>query len=454
MKRAFEYRFYPAPAQEWELLRTFGCVRLVCTRALDARTDAGCQRRERVDHVQMSALLTGWKKSGEYAFLDEVPSVPLRQCLRHLQGAFASFWEKRAKYPRFKSREHGKASAEDTRSAFRWRDGRLTLAKMSEPLDVRWSRPLPEGAEPSTVTVSRDSAGRRHVSILMETTVEHLPTASTAVGVEAGITTLLTLSTGEKIANPKYGDRDRRRLAKAQKALVRKQKGSKNRIKARLRVARIHARIADRRRDHLHKVGTRLVRENQTIVVEDLAVRNTVKNSRLARAISDASWAELRTMLDHKARWYGRRLVAIDRWFPSSKTCSACGDLLDRLPLTIRTWACRCGTVHDRDINAARTVLAAGLAVTACGDGVRPTRHQSARQLSKPPSEGRNRNCRARARWGVPLLQQGEEVKRREYPSVSRACGCRSGSACRAADRRARGTRGARSACPASSRRR
>ncbi|MDX3661658.1 RNA-guided endonuclease TnpB family protein [Streptomyces sp. ID05-26A] len=375
VKRAFKYRFYPTPAQEQELLRTFGCVRLVYNRALEARTDAWYQRRERVNYVQTSALLTGWKKSGECAFLNEVSSVPLQQCLRHLQGAFASFWEKRAKYPRFKSRKRGKASAEYTRSAFRWRDGELTLAKMTEPLDIRWSRPLSEDAEPSTVTVSRDSAGRWHVSILVETTVERLPPATTAVGVDAGITTLLTLSTGEKIANPKHGDRDRARLAKAQKALARKQKGGKNRIRARLRVARIHARVADRRRDHLHKVSTRLVRENQTIVIEDLTVRNMVKNARLARAISDASWAELRAMLDYKAQWYGRRLVAIDRWFPSSKTCSACGHLLDRLPLNIRSWACRCGTVHDRDINAARNILAAGLAVTACGDGVRPTRH-------------------------------------------------------------------------------
>uniref|UniRef100_UPI001E2D986D RNA-guided endonuclease InsQ/TnpB family protein n=1 Tax=Saccharothrix sp. NRRL B-16314 TaxID=1463825 RepID=UPI001E2D986D len=190
----------------------------------------------------------------------------------------AAFWEKRSRYPRFKSRKRGRASAEYTRSAFRWRDGRLTLAKMAEPLDVVWSRPLPEGAEPSTVTVSRDPAGRWHVSILVETTVDHAPPTDRVVGVDAGITSLLTLSTREKITNPRHERRDRERLARAQRALARKQKGSANRAKTRLRVARVHARITDRRRDLLHKLTTRLVRENQLVVIEDLAVRNMLRN--------------------------------------------------------------------------------------------------------------------------------------------------------------------------------
>jgi putative transposase len=254
-----------------------------------------------------------------------------------------------------------------TRSAFRWREGRLVLAKMAEPLDIRWSRPLPEGAEPSTVTVSRDAAGRWHVSLLVDTSVAHHAQINTAIGVDAGVSTLLTLSTGEKITNPGHDRRDRARLAK-------KQMGSNNRAKARLRVARVHARSADRRRDHLHKLSARLVRENQTIVIEDLSVRNMVRNRSLARAVSDASWSELRSMLEYKAAWYGRELIAVDRWFPSTKTCSQCGVLLDSLPLQMRAWTCRCGAVHDRDINAAENVLAAGRAVTACADGVRPTR--------------------------------------------------------------------------------
>jgi len=190
-----------------------------------------------------------------------------------------------------------------------------------------------------------------------------------------GLTALVTLSTGEKIPNPRHERADRRRLAMAQRALSRKQKGSNNRAKARLRVARVHARIADRRRDVPHKLSTRLVRENQTIVLEDLAVRNMVKNRSLARAISDASWSELRSMLKYQAVCYGRTVMAVGRWFPSSKTCSKCGYLLTTLPLGVREWTCPgCGVVHDRDVNASRVLLAAGRAVTACGDGVRPTR--------------------------------------------------------------------------------
>ena len=168
VKRAYKYRFYPTVQQAEELSRTFGCVRKVYNLALAARTEAWYQRAERVSYVQSSAMLTEWKRSDDLAYLGEVSSVPLQQALRHLQGAFAAFWENRARYPRFKSRKRSRSSAEYTRSAFRWRDGQLTLAKMTEPLDIRWSRPLPGGAQPSTVTVSRDSAGRLFVSLLCE----------------------------------------------------------------------------------------------------------------------------------------------------------------------------------------------------------------------------------------------------------------------------------------------
>jgi putative transposase len=251
------------------------------------------------------------------------------------------------------------------------------LAKVAEPLDIRWSRPLPEGVEPSTVTVSQDAAGRWHVSMLCDDTIAPAPATTGAVGIDAGITSLVTLSTGEKITNPRHERRDRERLAKAQRELSRKEKGSKNREKARRKVAKVHARIADRRRDHLHKLTTRLVRENQTIVIEDLTVRNMLKNHKLARAISDASWTELRSMLEYKAAWYGRDLVAVDRWFPSSKLCGACGTIRMKLSLNVREWTCDCGATHDRDVNAARNILADGLSVIACGDGVRPQRESS-----------------------------------------------------------------------------
>ncbi|MFG2950968.1 RNA-guided endonuclease InsQ/TnpB family protein [Streptomyces adustus] len=375
MKRAFKYRFYPTDTQAAELSRTFGCVRKVYNLALAARTEAWA-RQERVNYNQTSAMLTAWKKTDELAYLSDVSSVPLQQALRHLQVAFTHFFAKRAKHPRFKSRKKSRNSAEYTASAFRFRDGRLTLAKMRDPLDIVWSRPVPEGTQPSTVTVSQDSAGRWFVSLLCEdASVGPLPATERAVGVDLGLDHLLTLSTGEKIANPRHERRDRARLAKAQRHLARKASGDgANRAKARRKVARIHARITDRRRDHLHKLTTRLVRENQTIVIEDLTVRNLLRNHNLARAISDAAWHKLRSMLEYKARWYGREVITVDRWFPSSKLCSACGSLQGKMPLHVRTWTCDCGTTHDRDVNAARNLLAVGLTASVCGAGVRPQR--------------------------------------------------------------------------------
>ncbi|MGW5236158.1 RNA-guided endonuclease InsQ/TnpB family protein, partial [Streptomyces nodosus] len=367
VKRAFKYRFYPTDKQAAELSRTFGCVRLVYNKALEERTSAWYGEQRRVSYVQSSAALTEWKRAGELAFLAEVSSVPLQQALRHLQAAFANFFARRAEYPRFKSKKKSRASAEYTRSGFTWREGRLTLAKMSDPLDIRWSRPLPEGARPTTVTVSRDAAGRWFVSMLCDATIVPAPVTTAAVGIDAGITSLVTLSTGEKVANPKHERKDRARLAHAQRTLSRKAKGSNNRAKARRKVARVHTRIADRRRDFLHKLSTRLVRENQTVVIEDLTVRNLLKNHTLARAVSDASWTELRSMLEYKCAWYGRELVVIDRWFPSSKLCGNCGTVREKLPLNVREWTCGCGTVHDRDVNAARNILAHGWAKQAGG---------------------------------------------------------------------------------------
>ncbi|WDV55154.1 RNA-guided endonuclease TnpB family protein [Streptomyces coeruleorubidus] len=405
VKRAFKYRFYPTDAQAAELSRTFGCARKVYNMALAARTEAWA-RQERVNYNQTSAMLTEWKKTEELAYLNDVSSVPLQQALRHLQTAFTHFFAKRSKYPRFKSRKKSRRSAEYTTSAFRFRDGRLTLAKMSGPLNIVWSRPLPEAMMPSTVTVSQDSAGRWFVSLLCEdSSVKPLPPNGGVVGIDAGLDHLLTLSTGEKITNPRHERRDRMRLGKAQRELSRKKKGSKNREKARRRVARVHARITDRRRDHLHKITTRLVRENQTLVIEDLTVRNLLRNGRLARAISDAAWAEFRSMLEYKANWYGREVITVDRFFPSSKLCSACGALQDRMPLHVRAWTCdRCGTTHDRDVNAANNLLAAGLAASACGAGVRPQRRTpSGQSATKQEVDGATRR--------TPLLRAGEEVK-------------------------------------------
>lgn len=381
MQRAFRYRFYPTPEQESLLRRTIGCCRLAYNKALAARTEGFFQRGERISYAQTDKMLTAWKKEESLHFLNEVSSVPLQQALRHLQTAFGNFWDKRTGYPTFKKKRGG-GSATYTRSAFRFRDGQVFLAKCSEPLPIRWSRQLPEGAEPSSVVVSLHPSGRWHISLKVDDpTVQPLPPVERSIGLDMGISALVTDSDGNTIANPRTLDRLRKQMRQAQKALSRKVKGSNNRHKARTRVARLHARIADIRQDNLHQLTTRLIRENQTIVVEDLNIRGMVKNHKLARAISDASWSELIRQLSYKAEWYGRQLVKVDRWLPSSKVCSACGHQLERLPLSVRSWQCpSCGTSHDRDHNAARNILAAGLAVQACGASVRPSRQKAGRQ--------------------------------------------------------------------------
>lgn len=385
VKRAFKFRFYPTDVQAAELTRTFGCVRFVYNLALEARSEAWRLHGERITYNTTSAMLTLWKQTDELAFLNDVAAVPLQQVLRHLQSAFVAFWDKRARYPRFKSLKKSRASAEYSRSGFRYHDGQLTLAKLAEPLKVVWSRPLPEGIQPSTVTVSCDRAGRWFVSLLCDDPgVESPPVTDAAVGIDMGLASLAVLSTGEKILNPKHEVREQIRLARAQRRLARKAPGDgENRKKARRAVARIHCRIADRRSDYLHKVTTRLVRENQTLVIEDLKVRGMVRNRGLARAIVDASWRQFRTMLEYKGSRYGREVIVVDQWFPSSKLCSACGAVADDMPLMVREWACEtCGVTHDRDVNAARNILAAGLAVAVCGDGVRPHRDTPRRQSS------------------------------------------------------------------------
>jgi putative transposase len=378
-KRAYRYRFYPTPEQATVLARTFGCARFVYNWALRLRTDAYYQRQERISYADTSAALTALKREPETAWLNDVSSVPAQQALRHLDRAFRNFFEGRAKYPVFHTKR-GPQTAEYTTSAFRW-DAKvkaLTLAKMDAPLDIHWSRPLPDGANPSTVTVSYDSAGRYCVSILVEEEVAPLPPVRSSVGLDLGVHDTVVLHTGEKVGNPRFFHQDAKRLAKAQRRLAKKRLGSKNRAKARRKVARIHARVADRRRDFLHKLSMRLIRENQTICIESLRVKAMVKHPTLAQAISDVGWGELVRQLRYKAEWYARTLVAVDKWYPSSKRCSACGHVLGSLSLETRQWTCpECGVLHDRDVNAAKNVLAVGLAVSACGEAVRPGRVRS-----------------------------------------------------------------------------
>ena len=372
IKRAYRFRFYPTPEQETLLAQTFGCVRFVYNHMLRLRTEAWEQRQERMGYHDTSAALTLLKKQPEYAWLNDVSSVPLQQALRHLQTAFGNFFAKRGRYPQFK-RKGSHQSAEYTTSAFRWDGASLKLAKMDAPLDVRWSRQIPPAAKVTTVTVSKDTAGRYFVSLLCDDVVSTKPEAPGQVGIDLGLTHFATLSDGEKIPAPNAFRKHEKKLAKLQRQLAKKKKGSKNRAKARLKVAKLHAKIADVRKDFIHKLSTRLVHENQVIAVETLAVSNMKKNRKLAKSIGDAGWAEFVRQLEYKARWYGREVVKIDRWYPSSKRCSDCGYTAEKMPLKVRQWTCPdCGSVHDRDVNAARNILAAGRAVSARGEAVSP----------------------------------------------------------------------------------
>ena len=370
MKRAYKYRFYPTPDQVELLAQTFGCVRFVYNSILRWRTDAYYERQEKIGYPQADKQLTALKKQPEFAWLNDVSAVPLQQAVRHQQTAFSNFFAGRAKYPTFKSKRH-KQAATFMNTAFKYRDGKLYMAKSKAPLDVRWSRELPSA--PSSITISKDAAGRYFVSCLCEFEPVSLPLTAKKVGVDVGLKDLFVTDTGFKSGNPRATAKYAARLALLQRQLSKKAKGSKNRAKARLKVARLHAKIADCRLDALHKATRKLINENQVVCVESLKVKNMIRNPSLSKAIADASWSELVRQLQYKGEWAGRSVVAIDQFFPSSKRCSCCGFTMKKMPLDVRKWHCpECGADHDRDVNAARNIKAAGLAVLACGESVNP----------------------------------------------------------------------------------
>ncbi|MGW4425833.1 RNA-guided endonuclease InsQ/TnpB family protein [Streptosporangium sp. NPDC004631] len=403
MRTAYKVRAYPTPEQAALLSRTFGCVRVVWNRTLAWRHARYHGERVTTSFTQANAYLTAMKATDELAFLNEVSSVPLQQAVRHQQVAFTGFFAGRARYPRYKSRT-GRQSAEYTRSAFRYRDGRLFLAKTAAPLAFTWSWPGidPATINPTTVTVSRDPCGRWYVSFAADVEdPEQAPATGAAVGVDVGVRDFAVTSDGEKIANPRHLAKRERNLARYQRRMARRRRGSNNRAKAKAKVARAHRKVRASRTDFLHRISARLVRDHDVIVIEDLAVKNMVRNRSLAKAISDCGWGTFRRMLEYKAAKHGRHLIVIDRWYPSSKTCSACGHLLARLSLGTRTWQCpSCGTRHDRDVNAAKNILAAGLAVSACGGDVR---HSGSSRVRSPVKQEPQP-----ARAGIPVLQGGE----------------------------------------------
>ena len=363
--KALKMRFYPTDEQARQLARTFGCVRYVWNEILRRRTDAYYNEGVSVGYNQASAMLTALKKEPGVEWLNEVSSVTLQQALRHQQAAFRSFYDKRARYPKFKKRQ-GRQSATYASSAYTWRDGRLTLAKMDEPLDIRWSYAKPDNIR--TVTISRDAAGRYFISMQVGFEPGPLPVTAKAVGVDLGLRDLVVTSDGFRSGALKLTGKYEARLAWLQRQLARKRKGSNRRNKARQKVARLQAKIADIRRDNIHKLSRKLVDENQVICFEDLNIAGMLKNRRLSKSISDMGWAELVRQCEYKAEWAGRKVVRINRYLPSTKRCSGCGYTLDAIGLGVRRWTCpECSTEHDRDINAAKNILAAGLAVAAHG---------------------------------------------------------------------------------------
>src|SRR6266567_5677620 len=378
-KKAYKYRFYPSDEQKRILAHTFGCCRYVYNWALRQRTDAYYQHGERLYYEATAQRLVTLKKQEETLWLNEVSSVVLQQALRHLEKAFRNFFEGRADYPTFKKKRNQQAATYAS-NAFTWKDQALTLAKMDAPLSIVWHRPLPDGCKPRSVTITKDEAERYFVSLLVEEDIKPLEVTPKTVGLDLGLKSMVITSDGQTHGNPKFAASDEKKLAKAQRRHAKKKKGSKNRNQARLKVAKVHARINDRRRDYQHKLSTRIVHENQVICVESLAVKNMVKNHSQAKAISDVGWGEFVRQLEYKSKWYGRTLVKIDRWYPSSKTCHACKHVVEDLPLDVREWVCpACGTWHDRDSNAAKNILAEGLSVAACGGSGRPVRAKARR---------------------------------------------------------------------------
>jgi putative transposase len=327
VQKAFKYRFFPTASQSAQLARTFGCARYVWNWGLERRTTAWQQDKKSLNYHATAQMLTELKKEEERNFLGEVSSVVLQQTLRNLDTAFTNFFEKRAEYPKFKTRK-SRQSARYATSAFTRREGRITLAKQDEPLNISWSRPLPQDAKLLSVTISRDSAARYFISILVETEVKPLKKVKAQVGIDVGIKTLATTSEGEKLENPQPLVRRERRLKKLQRRLSRKIKGSNNRLKAKLKVAKLHAKASDTRRDAIQKFTTKIIRENQAIFVEGLSVAGMMQNNCLAKQIGDAAFAEIFRELEYKAGWSGRTYLEIDRFFPSSKLCSGCVNLL------------------------------------------------------------------------------------------------------------------------------
>jgi len=364
----YNYRLYPTAGQRDSLTRAFGCARVVFNDGLRARQAARDAGLPYLSDGALSRALTVAKSTPERAWLGEVSAVVLQQALADLNTAYRNFFNSlsgkrnggKVAAPRLRSRKDNRQAIRfTTNSRFKVLDnGRLRLPKIGD-VEVVWSRSLPSA--PSSVTVIVDAAGRYHASFVVEVHTVALPPSGSDVGIDLGLTHFAILSDGTKITAPKFLRRAARKLKRLQRDLSRKTKGSNRRRKAVVKVARAHAHVADTRRDWQHKLSTSIIRDNQAVYVEDLCVAG-LGRTRLAKSVHDAGWSQFVTMLEYKVARYYRDFVKVDRFFPSTRMCSACRRLGDKLPLSVRAWSCPCGVTHDRDVNAALNIRAAGRA--------------------------------------------------------------------------------------------
>ena len=361
MLTAYKYRLYPNKKQRQQIDATIGVCRLVYNLALDIKIQAYKEHQKKLNAFDLCYQLIDLKK--DYDWIAEVDSQALQAAVKKVDISFKNFYRGNG-YPKFKKKRNGGSfQCPNNTRKIDWVNSTLTIPKIKN-IPIVLSR-IFEG-KIKTVTITRTPTGKYFASILVETLTENKPVSliNNAIGIDLGLNSFATLSTGEKIENPKYLKSNMGRLKILQKRATHKKKGSNNRKKANLKVALQHEKITNQRKDFLHKVSTRLISESQTdtICVETLAVKNMIKNHNLAQAISDVSWSEFIKQLEYKGKWHGKNIIKIDKWYASSKTCSNCGNVLDKLDLATRTWQCeKCHSTHDRDINAAINIKFMGL---------------------------------------------------------------------------------------------
>ena len=366
MLRAYKYRIYPTGEQKALLAKTFGCCRFVYNWALNLKITAYKERKETLGNVYLTNLMKSELKA-EHEWLSEVNSQSLQSALRNLDTAYTNFFRntKAVGFPRFKSRKNKQSFLCPQHCRVDFEKGTITIPKAKDiPAVLHRSF---KGAV-KTVTVSMTPSGKYFASVLVDTDIQELLASAmqgdTALGIDLGIKSLAVCSDGRTFDNPKNLQRNLDRLALLQKRLSRKQKGSANRNKARIRVARLQEHITNCRKDNLHKITHALTHDSQvrTICMEDLNVKGMRRNHHLAQAVGDASFGMFLALLEYKCRWYGVNLIKIDRFAPSSKTCGQCGSIYRGLKLSERNWTCpECGTHHDRDFNAACNIKEFGL---------------------------------------------------------------------------------------------